>query len=65
MLMPSWPGPRPRDDIGRALVKQFQPDRAAEFTRTVGRTPERVTSMNWPVPRFVQYGSGQRHLRTR
>ena len=53
--MPSWLRPRPRDDIGRALVQQFEPDGAAKFARAVGRPGARhldeLTAALHPAPK--------------
>ena len=62
-VMPSWLGPRPPDDFGGALVKQFQPDRTAQFAWAIGRPRARHLD-ELTAARFVEHGSRQRHLGT-
>ena len=57
------PRPAAFDDLGRALVQELEPDRAAEFARTV-RGPG-ARRLDEPAARFVQHRGGQCHLRAR
>ena len=53
--------PAALDNFRRTLVQQFQPDRAAEFARSIGGAGAR--SLDEQVTCFIQHGGGQGHLR--